>query len=148
MTLGGRRARWVLTVGLAGATLSFRARAEESAQGRGVEAVVPRPSEPLLTRVQTGGLLLFGVSYGLALGVPAVSGFSESREWFAIPVAGPVIGMARGAPLDAWPIVLDEIGQVGGLTLLIAGDSVSWGSSATVARCRQGGVCLGVRGFF
>jgi hypothetical protein len=59
--------------------------AEEAAS----EPSVPRPSESLLSRVQAGGLVLFGVSYGIAFGVPAVAGFSEGREWFALPVAGP-----------------------------------------------------------
>lgn len=122
--------------------------AEETARVAAGEPPVPRPSEPLLSRVQTGGLVLFGVSYGIALGVPAVAGFSEGREWFALPVAGPVIGLVRGAPVSPWPVVFDEIGQVGGLTLLVAGDTVSWGASASVTRCRDGGMCLGAGGYF
>jgi len=122
--------------------------AEETASAAKGEPAVSRPSEPFLSRVQTGGLVLFGVSYGIALGVPAVAGFSEEREWFAVPLAGPVIGLVRGAPISPWPVVFDEIGQVGGLTLLVAGDNVSWGSTASVTRCRHGGVCVGAGGYF
>jgi len=138
-----RFAGLVLAILLHAVTLSTPAAAEE-----GTEAFVPRPDSPLLTRIQTGGLLVFGVSYGIALGVPAVNGFSEGREWFAVPVAGPVIGLSRGAPIDPWAVAFDEIGQVGGLTLLLAGDSVGWGSSASIGRCRSGGVCVGAHGFF
>jgi hypothetical protein len=92
--------------------------------------------------------VLFGVSYGAALGVPLVAGFSDGREWFAVPLAGPVIGMTHELHIDPWAIVLDEIGQVGGVTLFLAGDTVSWGSTASVARCRGGGLCVGAKGFF
>jgi hypothetical protein len=130
------------------ATVSSHAAAEESAGTKPVEASVPRPSSPWLTRTQTGGLVLFSVSYGAALGVPVVSGFSEGREWFAVPLAGPIIAMTHELHLDPWAIVLDEIGQVGGVTLFLAGDSVSWSSSASVARCPRGGLCVRARGFF
>ena len=124
------------------------AHAEEGSRPAKSEAPVPRPSEPLLTRVQTGGLVLFGVSYGLVLSIPVMHGFSEGREWLAVPVAGPIIGATNGVLEYPWAVVLDEVGQVGGLSLLIAGDSVSWGSTASVTRCRGGGVCLGARGVF
>jgi hypothetical protein len=138
------------------ATVSNPAAAEGSTARPPVEASVPRPSSPWLTRTQTGGLVLFGVSYGAALGVPVVGGFSDGREWFAVPFAGPILAVAYDRPgarsealhLDPWAIVLDEIGQVGGVALFLAGDSVSWGSSASVARCRGGGLCVGARGFF
>jgi hypothetical protein len=129
------------------ATVSNSAAAEGST-ARPPEASVPRPSSPWLTRTQTGGLVLFGVSYGAALGVPVVAGFSDGREWFAVPLAGPLIAMTHELHLDPWAIVLDEIGQVGGVTLFLAGDSVSWGSSAGVTRCHGGGVCALARGFF
>jgi hypothetical protein len=125
-----------------------RPAAAEGSTARPPEASVSRPSSPWLTRIQTGGLVLFGVSYGAALGVPVVAGFSDGREWFAVPLAGPLIGMTHELHLDPWAIVLDEIGQVGGVTLFLAGDSVSWGSSASVARCRGGGLCVGAGGVF
>ena len=146
-----RRVRFggfVLAVSVSVATLPRRAHAEEGSSTTKSEAPVLRPPEPLLTRVQTGGLVLFGVSYGLVLGIPAMNGFSEGREWFALPVAGPIVAATRGAVDYPWAIVLDEVGQVGGLTLLVAGDSVSWGSTASVSRCRGGGVCVGARGVF
>jgi len=146
--LGLQRAALMLATTLGALALSGSATAEGTANALKSEPSVPRPSEPLLSRVQAGGLVLFGVSYGVALGVPAVAGFSEGREWFALPLAGPVIGLARGAPVSPWPVVFDEIGQVGGLTLLVAGDSVSWGGTASVSRCRHGGVCVGAGGYF
>jgi hypothetical protein len=130
------------------ATVSNPAAAERSTPLPPAEASVPRPSSPSLSRTQTGGLVLFGVSYGAALGVPVVAGFSDGREWFAVPLAGPLIGMTHGLHIDPWAIVLDEIGQLGGVTLFLAGDSVSWGSSASVARCRGSGLCVRARGFF
>ena len=148
MPLGLRRAGAAIALGLTVFAAPSGARAQEASSEPASEASVPRPSEPALSRVQTGGLVLFGVSYGIALGVPSVAGFSEGREWFALPLAGPVIGLARGAPISPWPVVFDEIGQLGGLTLLVAGDRVSWGSTASVTRCRHGGVCVGAGGYF
>ena len=150
-SLGGSALAAILLV----ATVSPPAAAEGST-ARPPEASVPRPSSPWLTRTQTGGLLLFGVSYGAALGVPVAGGFSDGREWFAVPLAGPILAVTHDRPgarsealhLDPWAIVFDEIGQVGGVALFLAGDSVSWGSSASVARCRGGGLCVGARGFF
>jgi hypothetical protein len=119
-TRSHRRASSIFVSALALLAVPSPVFAEETVSAAAGEPSVPRPSEPVLSRVQTGGLVF----------------------------AGPVIGLARGAPVSPWPVVLDEIGQVGGLTLLVAGDTVSWGASASVTRCRDGGVCLGAGGYF
>jgi hypothetical protein len=130
-------------------TISLRVSAEEAKQAVATtEAPVPRPSEPLLTRIQTGGVILFGVSYGIALSIPVADGFSHGREWFALPLVGPPLGYAHNDSFNPWAIAFDELGQVGGIALLLAGDGVSWGSTASVTHCRSGGVCVGARGYF
>jgi hypothetical protein len=98
--------------------------------------------------VQVGGILAFAASYGIAFAIPAIGGFRDGREWMAAPVLGPAIGLVRGTALP-WGLALDELGQLVGISLIIAGDNVSWTSTAGLTRpggCPTRGLCL--RGSF
>lgn len=90
---------------------------------------------PTWTRPRVGGIVLFSASYGLALAAPLGSGFSNGREWLAVPAFGPMLGIALRADVPPWALVLDEVGQVGGLLLTLAGDHVSWSSTARLSSC-------------
>ncbi|HEV8244443.1 MAG TPA: hypothetical protein VGP93_01615 [Polyangiaceae bacterium] len=85
---------------------------------------VSQSSEPHASpvpRALTGGALLLGVAYGLVLYMPIHDGFRGESAWLAVPVAGPTISMARN-PKDAnWALAIDQIAQLGGVVLVVAG---------------------------
>jgi hypothetical protein len=98
-----------------------------------------------LSRSQMGGIVVFAISYGLALGVPMVRGFRDGREWLAAPIVGPPMGIVKRVGLP-WALVLDEVGQVLGSVLIAVSDPISWTSTAGLASpgraCPALGVCV------
>jgi hypothetical protein len=53
--------------------------------------------------------------------MPIHDGFRGESAWLAVPVAGPTISMARN-PKDAnWALAIDQIAQLGGVVLVVAG---------------------------
>jgi hypothetical protein len=72
-------------------------------------------------RAGVGGIVLFSVAYGLALSVPLQRGFSGESGLLAVPIAGPAL--AVGCRLDGvnyWGLILDQVGQLGGVALVAA----------------------------
>ncbi len=101
-------------------------------------ASAPQPSTHASTmpRAIAGGAVLFAVAYGLALYVPLRDDFSGESDWLAVPVAGPTIAMARGIEnVNYWGLAIDQIGQLGGLTLIVAG-SIHWASESSSVAIR------------
>ncbi len=111
-----------------------------STQGTGLAAEVP-PG----VAVRVGGVVAFLASYGFALAVPVTGGFRDGREWLAAPLVGPPVALARQVA-PPWGLTLDEIGQVLGVALIVAGDRVSWSSTSNLAptleACPGPGLCL------
>jgi hypothetical protein len=91
----------------------------------------PFAPRPFWSRPRAGGLGLFVFSYGLALSAPLARGFRDGREWLAVPVTGPILSLVASRDNNPWALVLDEIGQLGGLSLFLSGDAVVWTSAST-----------------
>jgi hypothetical protein len=123
------RRAWSFAVLLGGAlaALSGRASAHEPAAKQKVPAPAPR-HDTSLSRARSGGIFLFGVSYGLVLAVPVMKGFRDGREWLAVPLAGPWVAMTKDAA-PPWALVLDDLGQLFGTALILAGPSITWRDS-------------------
>jgi hypothetical protein len=108
----------------------------------------PAPRASGLHRAQTGGILILGVTYALALSIPITKGFSDGREWLAVPLAGPFGALARNVK-PQWGIALDGIGQIVGTSLIAAGASVSWETTAAAgARGTARETTIQLRGSF
>lgn len=75
-----------------------------------------------MSRAVTGGAVLFGAAYGLALYLPVSQGFRGDGTWLAVPMIGPFVAMAdRPDDVGYSGLVFDGIGQLGGAVLFGAG---------------------------
>ncbi len=110
--------------------VSTRAAAEEHNAAQALPVHPPAASRSSgLSRARVGGILILGLTYGLALSLPLRKGFSDGREWCAVPVVGPFGALVRGVR-PHWGLALDGIGQLVGTSLIAAGASVSWETTA------------------
>jgi hypothetical protein len=110
--------------------LSTRAEAAERNAQPQLAPPPPVSHSAGLHRATTGGILILAVTYGLALGIPVRDGFSDGREWLAVPLVGPFGGLARRVR-PHWGLALDGIGQLLGTSLIVSGASVGWESTAS-----------------
>jgi hypothetical protein len=109
--------------------LAVPALAEPSTASTSDKSKHPSPAIPELAphhrpvpRAVTGGAVLFGVAYALVLYFPVREGFQGDSAWLAAPIAGPVLAARSGfAEVNYWGLALDEVGQLGGATLLTLG---------------------------
>lgn len=69
-------------------------------------------------RTLSGGLILFGGAYGIALAIPVSEGFDDARGFLAVPGAGPWIALEAGADVDGWAIAADGVLQLSGAFLI------------------------------
>jgi hypothetical protein len=100
--------------------------------------------ERAVPRAVTGGALVFGVAYGLALYLPARDGFEQQRGWLAVPFVGPSLAMANEiTDVSYWGLAFDQIGQLGGGALMMVGainagsHNVYVGTNGIGARARE-----------
>lgn len=118
-------------------------------------ATLPGPTsrpDPIALR---GGLVLFGASYGIALGGAAAMKLKRPEGWLAVPFAGPWIALARDADPGPWPLLADGVLQIAGAAIVAVGfieprrslgPAAAWAIRPDMALHRDGTVTLGVRG--
>jgi hypothetical protein len=87
-------------------------------------AYVPKPA-PAETHPDwdavRGGLILFGVGYGLALAAGVDKDFAGGAQWLSVPVAGPWATLAAGLDVNAWAIAADGVVQLLGGLITVGG---------------------------
>jgi hypothetical protein len=133
MTKGQTKTRrWAMPLSVFLVTMALSTRAEAAERDAQPQPAPPTPVSHSagLHRATTGGILILAVTYGLALGIPVRDGFSDGREWLAVPLVGPFGGLARRVR-PHWGLALDGIGQLLGTSLIAAGASVGWQSTAS-----------------
>jgi hypothetical protein len=80
------------------------------------------PTRSTHSRAVTGGALLFGVAYGIALYLPIKQRFEGDATWLAVPFAGPFAAMTDKPDDVAYAgLAFDGIAQLGGAVLFAAG---------------------------
>jgi hypothetical protein len=94
----------------------------------------PTPRRPPLSQAVTGGAVLFGAAYGLALYLPIRQGFQGDATWLAVPMIGPFAAMAdRPDDVGYSGLVFDGLAQIGGAVLVGAGIAESSRSAPAIS---------------
>lgn len=102
---------WVLVASSALTTMAAMrtAAAEPRAPATHSTSIGRKAPAARLSRARVGGIVVFLATYGISLAIPIADGFRGGREWLAVPLVGPPVGLVREAA-PAWGLTLDEIG--------------------------------------
>jgi|SRR5688572_12499446 hypothetical protein len=77
---------------------------------------------PPISQAVTGGAVLLGAAYGLALYLPVRQGFEGDATWLTVPMIGPFAAMAdRPDDVGYSGLVFDGLAQIGGAVLIGTG---------------------------